>query len=57
MLFRSKGFDPSKVPDPTSPENLLKDSGRGLYLMKIYSDELKFNVTPAGTETLLILNL
>ena len=52
-----KGFDPSKVPDPTSPENLLKDSGRGLYLMKIYSDELKFNVTPAGTETLLILNL
>ena len=52
-----KGFDPSKVPDPTSPENLLKDSGRGLYLMKIYSDELKFNITPTGTETILILNL
>ena len=52
-----KGFDPSKVPDPTEPENLLKDSGRGLYLMKIYSDELKFNITPTGTETILILNL
>ena len=51
-----KGFDPSKVPDPTSPENLLKDSGRGLYLMKIYMDELKYNITPAGTETILILN-
>ena len=25
-----KGFDPSIVPDPTDPENLLKDSGRGL---------------------------
>jgi serine/threonine-protein kinase RsbW len=52
-----KGFDPAKVPDPTAPENLLKDSGRGLYLMKIYMDELKYNITPTGTETILILNL
>jgi serine/threonine-protein kinase RsbW len=52
-----KGFDPAKVPDPTAPENLLKDSGRGLYLMKIYMDELKYNITPSGTETILILNL
>jgi len=51
------GFDPSKVPDPTDPENLLKDSGRGLYLMKIYMDELKFNVTPTGTETILIMKM
>ena len=29
-----KGFDPSIVPDPTDAENLLKDSGRGLYLMR-----------------------
>ncbi len=52
-----KGFDPSKVPDPTEPENLLKDSGRGLYLMKVYMDEVKYNVTENGTETILILNL
>ena len=52
-----KGFDPSKVPDPTEPENLLKDSGRGLYLMKIYTDELKYNLTSTGTETILILNI
>jgi serine/threonine-protein kinase RsbW len=52
-----KGFDPANVPDPTAPENLLKDSGRGLYLMKIYMDELKYNITPSGTETILILNL
>ncbi len=51
------GFDPSKIPDPTEPENLLKDSGRGLYLIKIYMDELKINVTPDGTETILIMNL
>jgi serine/threonine-protein kinase RsbW len=52
-----KGFDPEKVPDPTEPENLLKDSGRGLYLMKVYMDDLKYNITPNGTETILTLNL
>ncbi|HSP88975.1 MAG TPA: ATP-binding protein [Ignavibacteriaceae bacterium] len=52
-----KGFDPSKIPDPTASENLLKDSGRGVYLMRIYMDELKFNITPTGTETILILKL
>ena len=50
-----KGFDPAKVPDPTQPENLLKDSGRGLYLMRIYMDDLKYNMTPTGTETILTL--
>ncbi len=50
-----KGFDPTKVPDPTEPENLLKDSGRGLYLMRIYMDDLKYNMTPTGTETILTL--
>jgi len=52
-----KGFDPSKVPDPTAPENLLKDSGRGVYLMRVYMDELKYNLTPTGTETILILKI
>ena len=51
------GFDPSKIPDPTEPQNLLKDSGRGVYLMKIYMDEIKYNLTPEGTEIILILGL
>lgn len=54
---QGSGFDPDKVPDPTMPENLLKDSGRGLYLMKVYMDELRYNVTPEGTETILIMHL
>jgi len=52
-----KGFDPTKLPDPTEPENLLKDSGRGVYLMKVYMDEVKYNVTPTGLETTLVLNI
>lgn len=50
-----KGFDPSIIPDPTDPENLLKDSGRGLYLMRVYMDGLSYNQTPEGTETILKL--
>lgn len=49
------GFNPEKVPDPTHPENLLKDSGRGIYLMRFYMDEVRYNITPTGTETILIL--
>ena len=52
-----KGFDPSNLPDPTHPENLLKDSGRGVYLMKVYMNEVKYNLTPTGMETILVLNL
>lgn len=51
------GFDPSSVPDPTHPDNLLKDSGRGLYLMRVYMDELLYNLTPTGTETILKLKI
>ena len=54
---QGKGFDPAKIPDPTETDNLLKDSGRGIYLMRVYMDDLKFNITPAGTETILTLNL
>ena len=54
---QGKGFDPALIPDPTETDNLLKDSGRGIYLMRVYMDDLKFNVTPEGTETILILNL
>jgi serine/threonine-protein kinase RsbW len=52
-----EGFDPSEIPDPTQPENLLKDSGRGVYLMRVYMDELHYNITPTGTETILTLKI
>lgn len=37
------GFDPSCLPDPTDPENLEKCSGRGLLLMRTFTDEILFN--------------
>lgn len=54
---QGKGFDPETIPDPTQPENLLKDSGRGLFLMRFYMDELHFDMTAEGTETTLIMNI
>ena len=33
---QGSGFDPSRVPDPTAPENLDKPCGRGLFLMRHY---------------------
>ena len=37
------GFDYANVPDPTSPENLEKPNGRGVYLMRHLSDEVEFD--------------
>ena len=37
-----KGFDPDKVEDPTRPENLLRDRGRGIFLIRHFMDEVQF---------------
>jgi len=49
------GFDPSSVPDPTEPENLVKTTGRGLFLMRQLLDEVSFN--DQGNQVTLILRL
>ncbi|MCC5919351.1 MAG: ATP-binding protein [Cyclobacteriaceae bacterium] len=38
-----EGFDHHTLPDPTSPENLEKPSGRGVFLMKNLCDELSYD--------------
>ena len=37
------GFDYYNLPDPTSPENLEKECGRGIFLMKHLTDQLIFS--------------
>lgn len=54
---QGEGFEPSQIPDPTHPDNLLKDSGRGIYLMRIYVDEIYFKKTNNGMETTLKIKL
>ena len=54
---QGKGFDPLTVPDPTKPENILKDNGRGIHIMRSFLDDLKYNSTPDGMETILVFSL
>ena len=49
------GFDPTTVPDPTSPENLTKPCGRGLFLMRKLLDEVSYNAQ--GNQVTLVLRL
>lgn len=51
---QGKGFDPNAVPDPREDENLLKESGRGIFLIKELSDEYSYKITPNGTQAELI---
>jgi CheY-like chemotaxis protein/anti-sigma regulatory factor (Ser/Thr protein kinase) len=46
------GFDPSTLPDPTDPENLLRPCGRGVMLMRTFMNEVTFN--DRGNEVTLI---
>lgn len=36
------GFNPEALPDPTAPENLENPGGRGVFLMRNLSDEIRF---------------
>ena len=54
---RGTGFKIEEVPDPTAPENLLKDNGRGIHIMRSFLDDLRYNFSDNGTEVTLVLKL
>ena len=37
------GFEPQSLPDPLKEDNLMKPSGRGVFLMKQYADDVSYN--------------
>jgi serine/threonine-protein kinase RsbW len=48
------GLDPEAVPDPLAPENILRGSGRGIFLIRAFMDEVNFRQLHPGTEVTLI---
>ena len=52
---QGKGFNPYHIPDPTSPANILKAEGRGIFLMRKLLDEVYFN--DRGNSVTLVLRL
>jgi len=45
------GFNPEEVPDPTADENILKASGRGIFFMRSFMDEVNWLIRPEGGTT------
>ncbi len=48
------GFNAAVLPDPLLPENILRSSGRGVFLMRALMDEVHFRQLSPGTELTLI---
>ena len=45
---QGEGFDPETVANPLEPENLLKSSGRGIFLIRNFMDEVQLRRAPEG---------
>ena len=45
---QGQGFDPDALADPLAPENLLKASGRGIFLIKNFMDDVRLRRVPEG---------
>jgi serine/threonine-protein kinase RsbW len=42
------GFNPNDVPDPTKDENILRTSGRGIFFMRNFMDQVEWSADPKG---------
>jgi serine/threonine-protein kinase RsbW len=50
------GFNPDILPNPTEKDNLMRPSGRGVFLMRTLMDEVRFHFTEEGTVVEMILD-
>jgi serine/threonine-protein kinase RsbW len=58
IVDEGEGFEVQEVPDPLHENNLLRHSGRGLFLMGAFMDDMKVRkVLPSGTEVTLVKNV
>jgi serine/threonine-protein kinase RsbW len=55
---QGEGFDPESLADPLAPENLLKSSGRGIFFMRSFMDDVVIRRAPeGGMEVLMVKKL
>src|SRR5215218_4108990 len=45
---QGEGFEPQEVADPLAPENILKSSGRGIFFMRSFMDDVQLDRGPDG---------
>ncbi len=54
LADQGPGLEPENIPDPLAPENILRGSGRGIFLIRAFMDEVNFRQLHPGTELTLI---
>jgi serine/threonine-protein kinase RsbW len=55
VLDQGKGFELTEIPDPLAEENLLRTSGRGLFLMRAFMDDFRVEHGPEGGAQLIMI--
>ncbi len=53
IVDQGKGFNPKNLSDPLAPENLLKESGRGIFILSTLMDDVRFEFRGNGTEVVM----
>ncbi len=51
------GFDPNHIEDPLADENLLKEAGRGIFIVKNLMDSIEFTDIAGGTAVIITKQL
>lgn len=55
IIDEGEGFDVESVPDPLAPENLFRNSGRGIFLIRSFMDDFRIRrLEPGGMEVTLV---
>ena len=58
VVDEGEGFDPDTVGNPLDPENILKSSGRGIFFMRSFMDDVELRRAPdGGMEVRMVKNL
>jgi serine/threonine-protein kinase RsbW len=52
-----KGFNPEKLKNPLEDSNLLRESGRGIFLMRTLMDKVQYHFSKDGSEVEMVLLL
>jgi len=52
-----KGFDIDQLSNPLEPENIMKDSGRGIFILKTLMDDVSFDFSSEGTRVTFVMRI
>ncbi|MEZ5288855.1 MAG: ATP-binding protein [Vicinamibacterales bacterium] len=48
VVDQGEGFDPEQIADPLAPENIMKSSGRGIFLIRSFMSDVSIRRAPEG---------